>query len=70
MSNKPLPHIEINRDLPEGEYVAFAQDAARHERLRIPLDPIPSWAVTLHVSPEDYGKLLMFLSGKTEGRDV
>lgn len=58
-----IPSIEINRDLPEGEYVAFGEDSSKHERRRIPEQPVPAWAVTIHVSPEDYGKLMRFFPG-------
>lgn len=58
------PAIELNRDLREGEYVAFGENPSQHERLRIPHDPIPSWAKTIHVSPEDYGKILRMFRGR------
>lgn len=63
MSEKPQLDIEMNRDLPEGEYVAFGADPAHHQRLRCPQDPIPSWARTVHLSIEDYGKLMLARHG-------
>jgi len=59
---KPQLDIEMNRDLPEGECVVFGANPIQHERIRIFEDRLPSWARTLHVSVEDYGKIMLWQS--------
>lgn len=58
----PKLNIEMNRDLPEGECVAFGDDPSQHLRLSTLKDQLPSWARTLHVSVEDYGKIMRSVS--------
>lgn len=46
---KPILNIDLNRDLSEGECMVFGEYPGQHLRLRPLVDPIPSWARTMHL---------------------